>query len=151
MHHVALSDAITVSTFQAVFTKREEKFMTTAKKTATSAIDPNSPENWEWETKKEAAAIKIIFDTIGDTFIGQYTSKEYIQNEPAADGTDRSFWVFNFYGTNGELYAIGESYSLTEGMEDVDPGQWVRLTYVRDVPTARKLNPMKSFKVEVRK
>lgn len=124
---------------------------TTAAKKATTSVDKTAPENWEWEVKTEGAAIKVIFDTIGDVFIGQYLNREHIQNEPAADGSNRSFYTFNFRGTDDDVYTIGESYALTEAMEDIDPGMWCRITYVRDVPTARKLNPMKAFKVETRK
>lgn len=124
---------------------------TAAKKAAAPDVDPNAPENWEWDIVKEAAAIKVIFDEIGDVFIGKYAGKEFVENEPSADGKDRSFWNFNFTGTDGELYAVPESYDLIEKMEDIEPGVWVRLEYVRDVKTARNLNPLKSFRVSVRK
>jgi hypothetical protein len=124
---------------------------TAAKKTAAPAIDNTVPENWEWDVVKEAAAIKVIFDTIGDNFIGQYKGREFIENEPAADGSDRSFWTFNFLGTDGELYTVPESYDLKEKMEDIEINTWTRLEYVRDVKTARNLNPLKSFRVSVRK
>lgn len=118
---------------------------------ASAQTDDTAPESWEWDVVKEAAAIKVIFDTIGDTFVGQYAGKEFVENEPSADGKDRSFWNFNFRGTDGEMYAVPESYDLIEKMEDIDEGTWTRLEYVRDVKTSRNLNPLKSFRVSIRK
>src|SRR6185369_13595934 len=112
--------------------------MATTKATV-PAVETN-PENWEWDVVKEAAGIKVIFDTIGDTFIGQYVGKEFVENEPSADGKDRSFWNFNFRGHDGDLYTIGESYDLKDKMEDIEEGVWVRLEYLRDVKTARNQN-----------
>lgn len=110
-----------------------------------------APEDWEFETVSEEAPTRIIFDTIGDTFVGQYIGMEHIDREPAADGSDQSFDQFLYRGRDGDRYAIYESFDLKEGMEKVAPGQWCRLTYLKDVKTARNLNPMKSFRVDVRK
>ena len=110
-----------------------------------------SPDGWDWETVQDGVATKVIFDTVGDVFIGQYIRKDRIEREPAADGSDQSFSLYIFKGRDGENYSVQNSYSIDEGMESVDEGQWVRITFVSEVPTARKLNPMKSFKIDVRK
>lgn len=110
-----------------------------------------SPEGWEWDTVAEGAANRVVFDTIGDSFIGQYIGDQHVEREPSADGEDQSFDLFNYRGRDGELYAINKSFALEEAMRKVQPGQWCRITYIKDVPTGRKLNPMKDFKVDVRK
>jgi hypothetical protein len=125
-----------------------------ARKTADEFIETadvtESPEGWEWETVAEAAATKVVFDTIGDSFVGQFQNAEYIEREPAADGSDQSFTVYLFKGRDGDLYSIQQSFSLEEAMKKVSTGDWTRITYVKDVPTARKLNDMKSFQVDIR-
>lgn len=108
-------------------------------------------ENWAWETVVEEAPSRVIFDAIGDTFIGQYVGMEHIDQPPNDKGEDQSFDLFNFRGKDGGLYAVNTSYKLNEAMGDkVNPGDWVRITYVKDLPTNRKQNPMKDFRVDVR-
>jgi hypothetical protein len=110
-----------------------------------------SPDGWEWTTVEEGAATRILFDTIGDSFVGKYIGKEFIAQEPSADGTDQSFELFNFRGRDGDLYAINVSHALGEAMMKVQDGDWCRITYIKDVKTSRNLNPMKDFRVDVRK
>jgi hypothetical protein len=114
--------------------------------------DPTeSPEGWEWDTVVEGVPARVVFDTIGDNFIGQFIGREKVELEPAADGSDPSFELFLFRGRDGDRYAVNVSYALEEGMQKVQEGQWCRLTYVKDIKTGRNLNPMKDFKVDVRK
>ena len=49
------------------------------------------------------------------------------------------------------LYAVNKSYKLEQAMEYVKPDDWVRITYIKDVDTGRGLNPMKDYRVDVRK
>lgn len=135
---------------------------TPAKKTAAPAkktdpefvenADPReNPEGWEWDTVAEGSAAVVIFEDKGDQFVGQFLGSQHIEREPNAKGEDQSFDRFLFRGRDGERYAINKSYALEEAMEDVNDGQWVRITYIKDIPTARNQNPMKDFRVDVRK
>ena len=130
--------------------------MTAAKSKVESDIvegaDPTeSPAGWEWETVVEGSATTVIFENIGDSFVGQYIGDEHIEREPSANGEDQSFDRFLYRGRDGERYAINKSYALSEGMTKVQPNQWCKITYIKDIPTARKLNDMKDFKIDVRK
>lgn len=110
------------------------------------------PSDWEFETIAEESPTVIIFDTIGDQFIGQYKGIEHIDPSVGNPETDtEAFDRFLFTGRDGNPYAVPMSYKLNTAMEKVKPEQWVRITYVKDIPTGRKLNPMKDFVVEVRK
>lgn len=125
-------------------------------KNVTPDFDPDAdpaaiPEDWNWDTVAEAAATKVVFDTFGDSFVGQYKGREEVKQEPTADGANQDFTMHRFLGRDGDTYAVNNSFSLDEGLEDVPIDTWVRLTYVKDVPTGRKLNPMKSFKIDVRR
>lgn len=110
-----------------------------------------SPEGWEWETVVDESPTLVIFDTVGDVFIGQYMGEEHIEQPVDDKGEDQSFDRFNFRGNDGAPYAINKSYKLAEGMSKVDVGDWCRITYIKDIPTNRKLNPLKDFRVDVRR
>jgi hypothetical protein len=142
--------------------ERMEREMTAPKKTAPTKtvqsddFDPSadvtvSPESWEWETVEEGASIRVIFETVGDSFIGQFIGREHVDREPAADGTDQSFDLLLFRGRDTERYTINVSFALDEAMKKVNLNEWVRITYIKDVKTARKLNDMKDFRVDVRR
>ena len=126
-----------------------------AQNVSTPEFDENadvtaSPEDWNWETVAKEAPTKIIFDTIGDVFVGKYVGKEHIEREPDAEGKDRSFWLHKFEGRDGDVYSVNDSFDLNEKMAEDMIGKWVRLTYLKDVKTERGLNAMKSFRVDVR-
>jgi hypothetical protein len=108
------------------------------------------PEGWEWETVSEGAATKIIFDTIGDEFVGEFIGKDHIDREPAADGSDQSFDMWQFRGQDKELYAINSSYELDDVLKNLNPGAWVHIKYVKNVKTNQP-QPMKSFLVRIKK
>ena len=128
-----------------------------AKNTTAPEFDPTAqpgtaPDDWEFETVAEAAPTRVLFDQIGDVFIGKYMGREFVKiDEPSSDGKDQSFYLHLFKGYDGDTYSVNNSYDLDEKMEDVEQGTWVRLTYKRDVKTSRGLNAMKSFQVDKRK
>jgi hypothetical protein len=99
----------------------------------------------EWTTVQDETPSRVIFDTIGDQFIGEYIGSSLIKIN---DG--ETFTQYRFRGTDGELYGINESYKIRQAMEDVEPGQVCRITYVKDVDTGQPA-PMKDFRVDVRK
>jgi hypothetical protein len=125
-------------------------------KTETTPVADNTPtvmeapDDWAWEVKAEAAPTGVIFENFGDTFVGQYMEMRHIEREPAADGSDQSFDLFIYRGRDNELYSLNSSFALAEGMDGIDPGTWCRIKYVKDVPTGRNQNPMKSFQIDVR-
>jgi hypothetical protein len=113
-----------------------------------STVDVSAPDEWEFDTLVEESPTMIIFDEIGDVFVGQYVGVEHIDPD---NGKDEPFDRFNFRARDGKLYGVNQSYQLVNAMEKVEPGQWIRITYAKDIPTKRGLNPMKDFKIDVRK
>lgn len=113
-----------------------------------SANVSESPSEWEWETVAEESPTRVIFDTVGDTFVGQFKGEDHIEHE--VEGEDASFDLFLFRGRDGELYAINKSYKLIEAMEKVEYDQWVRIQFVKEIPS-RKGNPLKDFRVDVKR
>lgn len=100
----------------------------------------------EWTTVADETPAQVIFDTVGDVFVGRFVEKRTLTPNP-----EQSWDQFVFRGIeDGELYGINSSYSIAKGMETVQPGSVVRLTYVKDVEVGRP-SPMKDFKIEVKK
>lgn len=97
----------------------------------------------QWDTVAQEAGTRIVFDTIGDSFIGRYNGYRTVET---ADG--ENFKVLTWTGTDGEPYETNAGYSLEQAFEDLAPGVITRVTYVKDVPTGQA-SPMKSFRVEV--
>lgn len=108
--------------------------------------DVSAPEGLEWKTIAEEGALTVVFDKIGDQFVGRYVGVEHIEPD---NGKDEAFDRFTFRAKDKNLYAVNQSYKLADALEDVAPGTWVRITYVKDIPTKRALNPMKDFVVDV--
>jgi hypothetical protein len=110
--------------------------------------DVSAPDEWEFDTLVDESPTTVIFDEIGDVFVGQYKGMDHIVPD---NGKDEPFDRYTFRARDGKPYAINRSYKLAEAMEKVQPDQWVRITYVKDIQTARNLNPMKDLKVEVKR
>lgn len=111
-----------------------------------STRDVSAPDGLQWSTIAEESATTVIFDTVGDAFVGRYIGIEHIEPD---NGKDEPFDRFTFRAKDRELYAVNQSYKLADALKDVDPGTWVRITYVKDISTKRGLNPMKDFVIDV--
>lgn len=106
------------------------------------------PDDWDFETVRDSTPTRVIFEEIGETFIGQYVGKELI----TPDNID-PFSMHVFKARDGERYAMSDSFALNDYFEDnADDaiGKWFRLTYVQDIPS-KKGNPMKDIRIDVRK
>ena len=107
-----------------------------------------SPDEWEFETVVNDAPTVIVFDTIGDQFIGKYNGMQRVEARTA----DREAYErFVFTARDGNAYAVAKSRVLEDLMKKVPLSTWVRITYVGDIPQAKGFNPMKDFTVEVKK
>lgn len=97
-----------------------------------------------WETVAEESATVVLFETPGDQFIGTYVGEDHIEPE-----NGEPFDRFVFHDRTGAPVALNKSYKLEEAMKAVEPGDLVRVTYMKDIPTRRGQNPLKDYKVEV--
>lgn len=115
-----------------------------------SAVESVSdyPSEWEWETVADESPSRVIFDTVGDVFVGRYVGDQHIEHEE--EGEDASFDLFLFRGRDEALYAVNKSYKLVEAMKNVNPDEWVRIEFVKEIPV-KKGNPLKDFRVLVRR
>lgn len=108
------------------------------------------PDDWEWDAVTEESPTRVVFDTIGDQFVGQFIGEMHVQQE-SNEGEDESFDLYTFRGRDGKLYAVNKSWKIEQGMEKVAEGDWIRMRYVADIPTKRNLNPMKDIVIDVRR
>lgn len=99
-----------------------------------------------WETVADESAQVILLDKPGDQFIGTYLGEDHIEPE-----NGEAFDRFLFHDSENKPVALNKSYKLEEAMKAVEPGDMVRVTYTKDITTRRNLNPLKDYKVEVRR
>ena len=119
-----------------------------------SKTDEFSPE--DWETIGEESGILVTFTRPGDTFTGVYEGTRHIvpqDSEDPDDEFDQQLFRSNDAadGPGDILYAINGGYKIREAMSDDILGRLVRITYVKDVPVAGRPDPMKDYKVQVKR
>lgn len=107
-----------------------------------------APDEWEFETVTDETPTRIQFTTFGESVILQYVEQIHVEQPLDREGKDQSFDLLIWKGRDGKPYSLNISYKLKQAMETVKPGDWCRLTYIKDVPTARNMNPMQDIKVE---
>lgn len=112
-----------------------------------------APDDWEFNTIVEESPTGVIFDTVGDVFIGQFLDRVTIEHDVPVSKEHpegkSEFDLFRFRGRDGVLYAVNPSGKLDRGMGAVKSGDWVRITLIKFIPSA-KGNDFKDFRVEVR-
>jgi hypothetical protein len=104
---------------------------------------------FEWETVHEEAADQIVFDKVGDTYVGEYLGSEVISFTDR-DGEDQSFTQLKFRDNEG-LKGINAGYELRKAFDGIPAGSIVRVQYVKNVPITGQASPMKSFRVDTAK
>jgi hypothetical protein len=107
----------------------------------------NIPDD-EWEEVSGESPTRILFDTVGDEFIGTYLGTETI--DPGEDG-DEPFDVILLRDLDGKPFQASNSYRLMTGLKKVTPGQIVRIRYIKDIPMTGPRNDMKDFTVDVKR
>lgn len=115
---------------------------------ATSKENPTAPAATVedgWEVVREETPARVLFDTVGDQFVGTYEREMHVIPENGSDEFD----LFVFRVDQGPV-AVNSSYSIRDGLRDVPPGTTVRITYVKDIDTGKD-SPMKDFRVEVKR
>lgn len=98
-----------------------------------------------WETVQDETPDRLIFDTIGDTYVGLFLGIEHIipESDPEED-----FYQAQFYDDESPKVIAG-GFSLMRALQKVDIGRECRMMYVKDIDTGKK-DPMKDFKVWAR-
>lgn len=101
----------------------------------------------EWVEVKTDSMVdetKIVFDTIGDEFIGTYLGTRTQEDEEGKPYTQIRWQVGeDFFFTNA-------TYGLRQAYKGIRAGTVTRTRYVDDLDTGRA-TPMKVFRVDVAK
>lgn len=95
----------------------------------------------EWEDVETEA--QIIFDTIGDEFIGTFDGWSETEGE-------RRIPQAHFINAEGKFF-VNATWSLKEQLRKVKKGTLTRIRYVADQPIDGRDVPMKIFKVATKK
>lgn len=104
----------------------------------------------EWDVVLDEAPIRIIMDTVGDRFIGDYEGELHIpaeQNITKDKPEGEAFDLLIFRGLDGKPYALNKSVKLERAFDGIAEGTRVRVTLMKEIPTDRG-NPMKDYKVD---
>lgn len=101
-------------------------------------------DEWTEVVNDQEFGTKIIFDTIGDEFIGLYKGSTLMHGE------DGDYYVYRFTGDDGEPYFMNGNYSLSSLMSKVRAGVMCRISYVEDRDTGQA-SPMRVFQVATRR
>lgn len=100
-----------------------------------------------FEVVDRGAATTVTFDNIGDAFVGIYEYTTLVEVTDKKTGEIEKIAQAMFTGADGNPYCIFPGASLERGLRRLTGGDWVRITYERDVPTGQP-SPMKSYVVE---
>jgi hypothetical protein len=97
-----------------------------------------------WETVADETPDRIIFDTLGDQFVGTYEGEMLVDLDDGEQGKYLTFRNADGY------FCTSAGYKLDQAFQKISVGSLVRLTYVKNVDTGQP-TPMKDMKVEVAK
>lgn len=114
---------------------------------AKADVAPMDWDNVEWQTVVAESGTQIVFDEIGDVFVGLYLGSRIVEFVNPKGETE-TFTLLTFKGTDGEIYQTNAGWKLQEGFRDIPAQSITRITRVKDVDTGRK-DPMKDFRIDV--
>jgi hypothetical protein len=101
----------------------------------------------QWSTVQdgtdEGEETKIIFDSIGDEFIGKYLGPRVLEDE-----NGRSYTQLRFEVEGDGIYFTNAGFSLRQAFRSIRPGTLVRVEFSSETDTGRE-SAMKSFTVQV--
>jgi len=107
-----------------------------------------SADEFEFETVHTEAPDQIVFDTIGDTYIGKYLGQEVIEFE-TKKGTTESFTQLKFLDPQGGK-VLNAGYDLLQAFKGIQEQSIVRIQLMKFVDVDQE-SPMKSYRVDVAK
>jgi hypothetical protein len=111
----------------------------------TGKAETQAPESgWKTVSEDEVDETKVVFDTIGDIFVGRYLGQRTLSN---ADG---SYIQLRFQGEDGNHYFTNANYSLQKAFDGMRAGTTCRITFVSEKDTGQR-TPMRVFRVDVRR
>lgn len=103
--------------------------------------------DYQWETVHVESPDQITFDTIGDTFVGEYLGTEKIEFEDKRTGEAESFTQLKFR-VGDSHYVVNGGYDLLKAFTGIPEKSVVRVQ-LRTLVDVGQQSPMKSYRVDV--
>lgn len=110
--------------------------------TTVVGYDPNA---FQWEIAHEESPDQIVFDTIGDEYVGLYLGQETIEFADKRSGEAKEFVQLRFRDPVG-LRVINAGYDLLQAFAKIAPGTMCRVVLMKLVDVGQN-DPMKSYRV----
>jgi hypothetical protein len=102
-------------------------------------------DNIQWTTvstdESQSEETKVVFEDIGDVFIGTYLGMREIDSESG------KYKQARFKDEKGVIYFINANYDLRQGLKDVRVNALVRIEFTSEVDTGQA-QPMKCYRVQ---
>jgi hypothetical protein len=98
----------------------------------------------QWETAVQESGDQIVFNEIGDVFVGLYIGSITAHNPK----DDEDFTILQFTGVDGKPYQTNAGWKLREGFSDIPSNTIVRITFVKQVDVGQN-DPMNDFRIDV--
>jgi hypothetical protein len=100
----------------------------------------------QWVNVHQEAGDQLIFENIGDQYIGTFTGSEVIT--PDETDPNETFTQLNFMDDGGPKY-VNAGYELRQAFKTIERGTVVRITLAKFVRINNQPSPMKSYRVDV--
>lgn len=104
---------------------------------------------FDWETVHTEAPDQIVFEHVGDTFIGEYLGQEEIRWTPTTGkdaGVEQSFIQLKFR-VHDRHYVVNAGYDLLKAYEGI-PSKTITRTELKTLVDVGQQSPMKSYRVD---
>lgn len=103
--------------------------------------------DFQWSNVHEEAPDQVLFENIGDKFVGLYLGSEVIEFEDSK-GDHQEFTQLKFRIPAGPV-VINAGYELREAFKSIAPESMVRIELIKFVKIRNQQSPMSSFRVDV--
>jgi hypothetical protein len=108
------------------------------------ASKATTDDGWTQVSEDEVDETKIVFDTIGDVFVGRYLGSRNLSN---ADG---AYMQLRFQGEDGTHYFTNANYSLQKAFANIRVGTTCRVTFTDEKDVGQR-SMLKVYRVDTRR
>lgn len=104
------------------------------------------PSQFEWENVHEEAGDQVVFEEIGDTYVGEYLGMRVIEFTDKKTGEPKSFIQLSFRDPSGPK-VINAGYELAQIYESI-PAHTMTKTMLANKIDVGQASKMNSFRVD---
>ena len=111
--------------------------------TAPVGYDPTA---YEWDIVHEESPDQIVFDTIGDEYVGLYLGAEVIEFESKKNKNEVETFTQHRFRDPGGITVINGGYELNAELAKIAPDTMLRIRLMKLVDVGQN-DPMKSYRI----